>query len=235
MVRAIDLTTMHRMSSRLLALLIALLCVALPAVAADPNRGKMLWDANCAVCHGPTPDAQRKARGSTADALSLAINNIGSMRFLRPLLSQTDLEDLAAYIRGDPITPPPPTVVTPRYNVTDLWYIEAESGWGINLTQHSSGASPSNVVVALLYVYTLEGKPLWLIADNGKWTTPTEFTSNLYRVAGPSQASGTFNSAQVRSTLVGTITMLFTSDKTAEVTYSVSGQTVSKAVRRLEF
>src|SRR6476469_8776105 len=67
---------------------------------------------------------------------------------------------------------------TPAANYSDMWYLPAESGWGVSFVQHTSGnvyavwytydprvsdsANPGNVV------------PLWIVLGGaGTWTSPT--------------------------------------------------------------
>lgn len=212
------------------------LCLALALAtgtlsAADAGNGFLLWEQTCATCHGTPPDRPARANGSTATAIANAINNVGAMSFLRGVLQSAELEDLAAYLRGDPV---PPATARPRYDVTDLWLDPGEPGWGLNLTQHSAGANPSHGVVGVLYLFDESGKPLWLILPEGRWSTPTAFSSSVYRTSGPS-LSVPFASGAVRTARAGFAALVFNSDRSALLTLTVDGRVVTRQLQRLAF
>jgi hypothetical protein len=198
-------------------------------------RGQETWRAVCQGCHSATPDARVRNRGSTAAGLASAFASISAMNNDPAIraLTLSDREDLAAYIRGDPITPPPPpAVILSAFDVTDLWVTNNEGGWGLNLTHHKAG---SDGVFGILYVYSSDGRPLWFTIPDGKWATTTSFRGTVFRTAGPSPAAATFNSGLVRATNVGTATVTFTNNNAGTIVYSINGQTITKAIGRLAF
>jgi hypothetical protein len=118
----------------------------------------------------------------------------------------------------------------PDMDVTDLWYIPSESGWGLNLTQH-----PSNNVFGVWYTYASDFGPLWLVMAGGQWTTSRTFTGRLYRTSGPGYNQATFDPARVKVTDVGSLTLNFTGANNAIMTWVVDGVQGSEAVTRLNF
>lgn len=83
----------------------ALLAVG-SAAAQDAERGAQLYmrlpsAPSCFSCHGPDPAAGRNNILSAANAplaLQKALTNVGAMGFLKPLLSATDVADVAAFL-----------------------------------------------------------------------------------------------------------------------------------------
>ena len=111
--------------------------------------------------------------------------------------------------------------VTPASNYTDMWYLGAESGWGVSFTQHSG----SNQVFAVWYTYdprlpdaSAAGrfKPLWIVMPGGTWTTPTSITGPVYVTRGqPLGPSTSF-------TQVGTFSFSFQGTSTATFAYTIA-------------
>lgn len=118
----------------------------------------------------------------------------------------------------------------PEFDVTDLWYNPAESGWGINLTQH-----PSGQVFGLWYTYAADSGPLWLVMSSGQWTTGRTFTGKFYRTSGPAYNQATFDPAKVTLKEVGTLTLNFTDANNGSFTWVVDGVQGTKSMSRLGF
>jgi hypothetical protein len=108
---------------------------------------------------------------------------------------------------------------------SDLWYIPAESGWGMQLVQRGS------VIFATLFVYGPSGQPTWYTAtmDN---TSGFTWTGTLYATTGDYFATVPFNPADVTLTNVGTMTWQGQTTTTGTLTYVVDGITVVKNVVR---
>lgn len=77
------------------------------AHAADAVRGAQLYlqlpsgDASCVACHGADPAANRnRLLGAAGQAVILqkALNAVGVMGYLKPLLTEVDVADLSAYL-----------------------------------------------------------------------------------------------------------------------------------------
>ncbi len=111
--------------------------------------------------------------------------------------------------------------VTPAANYTDLWYLPAESGWGVSFTQHAG----SNQVFAVWYTYDPRRpdaanpgryKPLWIVMPGGTWTSPTTVQGAAYVTDG--QPLG----AKANNTPVGTLSFSFTGTSNGTFTYSIA-------------
>ena len=114
-----------------------------------------------------------------------------------------------------------PAQVAPASNYTDMWYLEAESGWGVSFTQHSG----ANQVFAVWYTYDPRQpdssgagrfKPLWLVMPGGVWTTPTSITGDAYVTNGA--PLGALKNLQK----VGTFTFSFQGTSTATFAYAIA-------------
>ena len=122
----------------------------------------------------------------------------------------------------------PASASTYSVDFTDLWFIPAESGWGINLIQQS------DTIFATLFVYDAGNQPHWFVASALKGSNGTTFTGQLFQTTGP-VFSGAFNPAAVTVTPVGTMTLTFTSVSTATLVYTVNGVSVTKSIQRQSF
>jgi len=118
--------------------------------------------------------------------------------------------------------------VTPAANYTDMWWNPNESGWGISLAQHTA----TNKVFAVWYTYdpreqefaTLDStdyKPLWIVMPDSTWTSPTQFTGNIYVTTGTPFAQA-WNSASLAVQQVGTFTFAFSDSSNGTFTYSIT-------------
>jgi hypothetical protein len=120
---------------------------------------------------------------------------------------------------------------SPLWNFSDLWWTPSESGWGLNLMQHSSG-----IIFATWFVYGQDGHPVWYHVPAGSWITPTRYQGTVYRTMGPYFGSS-FNPAQVTVTPAGSATFDFnaTDYDLATVTFNVDGVSTTKDVQRQSF
>jgi hypothetical protein len=111
---------------------------------------------------------------------------------------------------------------------TALWWVPAESGWGLN-TNHQG-----ETVFATLFTYARDGQPLWLVGPNLAGVPEgTNFSGPIYRTTGPP-----FNQvpwSAIGYTQVGTMTIDFMHSRAAVVSYTYDGSTVRKVVERQEF
>lgn len=83
--------------------------LALPVLAADPQKGRQFYTKNCQNCHGATGVAQLPglpdfSRGesllrSDNDVLAFIRQGSGMMPAFRGLLSDRDILDVIAYLR----------------------------------------------------------------------------------------------------------------------------------------
>jgi len=108
---------------------------------------------------------------------------------------------------------------------SDLWYIPAESGWGMQLVQRGS------VIFATLFVYGQTGAPAWYVATMNSADGFT-WMGDLYATTGPWFGTVPFDPLSVVATKVGTMTWTAQGFDMGNVSYSVNGVQVSKNVVR---
>lgn len=119
----------------------------------------------------------------------------------------------------------PASASTSGVDFTDLWYNPAESGWGVNLIQQN------NTIFATLFVYGADSSARWYVASNLQGSGNT-YNGTLYQTTGPFFAAGSFNSAAVTTTAVGSMTINFNSVGTGTLTYTVNGTPITKTIQR---
>src|SRR5262245_43611891 len=68
------------------------------ADAVDLNNGRTIFQTYCIVCHGNPPAGGPELAANNPALISAAINSVPAMSFMRPLLSQSDIQDVAAYL-----------------------------------------------------------------------------------------------------------------------------------------
>ena len=116
----------------------------------------------------------------------------------------------------------------PAYNVTDMWWNPAESGWAVSM-QQSPG---TNQVYALWHTYdprepeatTLnpnDYRPIWIVMTGGTWTSPTTFVGDAY-VTNATAYWLPYIPSSFQITRVGRFTFNFTSSSRATFTYEIS-------------
>ena len=118
-------------------------------------------------------------------------------------------------------------------NFTDQWWNPNESGWGASILQQG------DVLFIDLFVYGTDASPMG--SNKPTWYTAalyyqpqlagTVFTGDLIATSGP-WFGAFFNPNFVTARKVGTITFDATSTDTANLTYSVDGVAVAKAIQR---
>lgn len=208
-------------------LLVLAVAAGLPAAAQNVANGRTLYDNICRGCHGfpPLGGPERAANNPTLIAQALA--RVPQMQPFNGSLTGADIQDIAAYL-GSLSGPPAPAV--PAADYTDLWWNEAESGWGLNLIQHAS-----NVVFGVMYTYDTTGKPSWFVLPGGTWSSSTTYSGTLYRVTGPSAAGATFDPTLVKAAPVGTGTLTFSDANHGTWSFTVDGQAITKSITRQPF
>jgi hypothetical protein len=108
---------------------------------------------------------------------------------------------------------------------SDLYYIAAESGWGIQLVQRGS------VIFATMFVYGPNGAPTWYVATMSS-TDGITWTGDLLATTGPYFATVPFNPLNVTVTKVGTMTWAPQTTASGLLTYDVNGIAIAKNVTR---
>ena len=221
----------HRLTYRHLAAaaLLAAASFIPPAAAQSAANGQQLYEAYCLVCHGNPPIGGPERAAGNPTLIRNAINGgVPAMTFLRQVVTDSDINDIAAYLAQLSNPNPPPS--TPAFDYTDLWWNPAESGWGLNLIQHAS-----NIVFGVMYTYEAPNRASWFVLPSGTWSSPFVYTGALYRVAGPALNNPSFNPAQVRVTQVGLATLTFTDRNNGTFAFTVDGVRVTKTITRQPF
>lgn len=113
-------------------------------------------------------------------------------------------------------------------NYQDLWWNQAESGWGVNIIQQA------DILVATWFIYDTDGKPLWLLATAAK-SGGTSYTGEVYKFTGPPYAATSFDPKAVTETVAGTAQFNFTDLASGSVTYTVNGTTITKSIVRQSY
>jgi hypothetical protein len=107
---------------------------------------------------------------------------------------------------------------------TDIWYIPAESGWGVNVVQ-------SDVSLFLtFFIYGVDGKPTWFTGQQVTQDANGNFNGTLYATTGTYYILPWTGASIVP---VGTVSFQPTGPYTAKLIYTVTGVgTVTKFIQR---
>ncbi len=117
-------------------------------------------------------------------------------------------------------------------DMSDLWWIPTESGWGVTVTHQG------DIAFLTFFIYGQDGKAAWYTgqaAYTGKNSGGAYiFTGPVYQVAGPWFGTSTFNPNLVTVRQAGTVT--FTAFlNAATLAYAIDGVSVTKNVVRQTF
>ena len=113
-------------------------------------------------------------------------------------------------------------------DLSDLWWIPSESGWGIQFVEQGE------TIFATMFVYGPDGRPTWYTATLTIEVFPT-FTGTLYATTGPWFGAIPFDPTQVTLTPVGTMTFNGSDVRFGALVYTVNGLQVSKQIQRQTF
>ena len=108
---------------------------------------------------------------------------------------------------------------------TDIWYLPAESGWGVNMVQSD------NFIFATFFIYGQNNTPTWYTAQmysdaNGN------FAGNLFATMGTYFADP-WNPGNLTTRQVGTASFVPANAYQGTLTYSLTGgATVTKSIQR---
>lgn len=108
---------------------------------------------------------------------------------------------------------------------SDLYYIPAESGWGIQLVQRGS------VIFATMFVFGPANTPTWYVATLN-FTSNSTWTGDLYTGTGPYFGTDPFNPGSVVGRKAGTMTWVAKTLGTGTLSYVADGVAVIKNVVR---
>jgi len=110
-------------------------------------------------------------------------------------------------------------------DLSDLWWIPTESGWGIEIVHEEM------TVFATMFVYGQDAKPTWYVATltyQGSFV----WSGTLYATTGPWFGTVPFDPNAVTPTPVGTMTFALQFVNQAALTYTVNGAQVVKQIQR---
>ncbi|MEP7070207.1 MAG: YncE family protein [Usitatibacter sp.] len=114
--------------------------------------------------------------------------------------------------------------------LSGIWCNPNESGWGINFTQRHGN------IFAAWYTYDSAGNAKWYVASNCAMPTGSSSCSGtLYQVDGPRFFGVPFNPAAERVTAVGSLSVAFSGNSNATMSYTVNGQSRTVAIQRQVF
>ena len=115
-------------------------------------------------------------------------------------------------------------------NYQDLWWVPAESGWGINISQQG------DVMFATWFIYAANGQPTWVFLSRAERSGAlgNVFTGALSQAISGSAFSAVpfLPSTAANFRGVGSATLVFSDARTGTLTYSIDGATVVKQITR---
>jgi hypothetical protein len=117
-------------------------------------------------------------------------------------------------------------------DLSDMWWIPAESGWGANI------AHQGEIVFMTLYVYGSDNRVRWYAATAMRsrgGASAFTFDGTLYEFAGPFFGMGLFDSSNVGVRPVGSANLVFSSTGQGTLNYTVDGIAARKAIQRQTF
>jgi len=121
---------------------------------------------------------------------------------------------------------PPALATSYSSDVSDLWWVPTESGWGMQLVQEGS------TVYATLFIYGPTTQPTWAGATlQSHGPGSYIWSGSLYVFTGPWFGSA-FNPKMVASQQAGSMTFQLNTVSSGNLTYSINGTEVTKQVTR---
>jgi hypothetical protein len=115
---------------------------------------------------------------------------------------------------------------------SNLWFIENESGWGMNVIQQE------RILFITLFIYGPDRRPTWLVGPAVTYSSTDSngneiYTGDLYATTGTPFNTTPFDASSVTVTRVGSITFTGRSNGNASVSYTVeSGSTGTGTVTK---
>lgn len=115
-------------------------------------------------------------------------------------------------------------------DASDLWWVQAENGWGVNVVQQH------DILFMTFFVYAQNGAPTWYSASETRYVRQEAdgslvFTGPLFQTTGP-WFGGAWNPSSVTYREVGTVTFTMSDIDAARLTYTVDGIGVIKNLTR---
>jgi hypothetical protein len=117
---------------------------------------------------------------------------------------------------------------TKTTDITDMWWIPTESGWGVNVILQY------DVAFLTFFIYDSSNTPYWVVAAanfQGPSGADLLWSGDLFATTGP-WFGGPFDPGAVATRKAGTASFRLTSLNAAELTYIIDGVAVIKSVQR---
>ena len=114
----------------------------------------------------------------------------------------------------------------PKLQVYDLWWAGSqEDGWGMNIAQQG------RVLFPVWYTYDAAGKAVFFAVPGGTWNG-SAFTGDIYSTTSSPWLGSPYDPARFQVTKVGTMTLAFTDQNNAIMSYTVNGIAQAKKIVR---
>ena len=116
-----------------------------------------------------------------------------------------------------------------RLQVNDMWWAGiGENGWGMNIAQQG------RVLFPIWYTYSSLGRTVFYTVPGGTWTG-SSFTGDIYSTVSSVWLGVNYNPAQFVVTKVGTMTLDFSDQSNAVMTYTIGNVKQNKVIMRQPF
>jgi cyclophilin family peptidyl-prolyl cis-trans isomerase len=213
--------------------------IAMAKVGGDPNSATSEWFINLAnnSANLDTQNGGFTVFGKVTDASMTVVDAIAALRLVNaggafaelPTINYTSgnitRANLAMVDRVTIISEIPPVLPT---NFQGLWWAgEAESGWGMSLTQHR------NVIFGAIYTYDAQGQPIWYVMPGctlANGTTTVSCAGQAFRVDGGTRPTIPWAGQNRQVTNVGSYTITFSTSNNARFDFTINGVTNSKTI-----
>ncbi|MBK7660064.1 MAG: hypothetical protein IPJ28_13335 [Betaproteobacteria bacterium] len=137
-------------------------------------------------------------------------------------------------VTGRPVIAVFPPPKKPNNDWSGNWVTQTELGWGLSIQQ-----SPTDVLFAQLFVYAVNGAPVWFTFQEGQWKSATRWEGKLFASSGPGFTEPVFDPGQVAIQPLGTASIEFEqtpgNEAFATLNYVVGNVPVTKRIRKLLF
>jgi len=110
-----------------------------------------------------------------------------------------------------------------------MWWAGVEqNGWGMNIAQQG------RVLFPVWYTYDTQGRTVFYAVPGGVWTGST-FTGDIYSTISSVWLGVNYNPAQFVVTKIGTMSLDFSDQSNAVMSYTIGGVVQKKVITRQPF